>query len=623
MDYPDDQFIHELFEAQARKNPTATAVVYEDTKLSYAELNKRANQLAHFLGKKKQVKPDTLVGVYLERSLDMVVAMLGILKAGGVYVPLDPDYPEARLTYMLVDSGVNTVITQRHLLSRLPISEDCAVCLDDGPVHRQLEGESAENPLQRESGLRSTHLAYVIYTSGSTGNPKGSLLEHSGLSNLVRAQQQGFNVLPDSTVLQFASCAFDAAISEVAVTLCSGARLVIVPGQTVKNLAALEETVRSKKVTHATLPPALLSLLKPSAWEGVHTIIIAGDTCSVSVADQWSVGRNLINAYGPSEATVCTTMGTYQPGQGELHIGKPLPNVQAYILGKNGEMALDGEPGELHIGGIGLARGYLNRPDLTAEKFVANPFYDAQCPNSSERLYKTGDLACKLPDGNIKFLGRLDFQVKVRGFRIELGEIENTITTHDDAKDAIVVAKESADGNKRLIAYVMTHRENENAATVASLRRHIAKSLPDYMMPSAFVLLEYFPLTPNGKVDRKALPEPDISNQQREYVAPSTKLEKRLCEIWEEILHVTCVGITDNFFLLGGDSLTTIKLLAKMQDAGVDVLTKELARFPSISGIVDLLKNRESEAGTQNKEAQGKESRIYSIPNRQLLFKTA
>lgn len=623
-EYQKEKCIHELFEEQVKKDATAIAVIYEDTQLSYDELNKRANKLAHFLVRERQIKPDTLIGVCVERSLDMVVAVLGVLKAGGAYVPLDPDYPNARLTFMLRDSNVNTVLTQRHLLNRLSVSTDYSVCMDDELIQQKLEGESTENLRAEELGLRSAHLAYVIYTSGSTGNPKGSLLEHRGLCNLTHAQRQGFNIQPDSRVLQFASNAFDAAVSELMVTLCSGAKLIIVPSLTIKNLPLLEATIKNKKITHATLPPALLPLLNLSEWRCVHTMIIAGDTCNINVANQWAVGRHLINAYGPSEATVCSTMGIYQPGQSHLHIGKPLQNVQAYIFDENGEIILGSEPGELHIGGIGLARGYLNRPALTAEKFIANPFYDKDSPNSSERLYKTGDLVRKLPDGNMEFLGRMDNQVKIRGFRIELGEIENTLVTHEKIKDAIVAVKESADGDKRLIAYLVTRYLAENktqrdtTSMIESLRLHIARTLPSYMVPSAFVFLEHLPLTPNGKVDRKALPDPDFSSQKHGYVAPFTEAEKRLCKIWEEVLNVKRVGIWDNFFLLGGDSLRSIKLLAEMRIAGIDILTKELAQFPSIASILNFLETREVKT---YEYAEGNE--IHSIPNRQLLFKTA
>ncbi|RJG35861.1 amino acid adenylation domain-containing protein, partial [Motilimonas pumila] len=370
----------------------ATALIFKDKQLSYGELNSKANQLAHYLLTEKQITPDTLVGICIERSLEMVIAILGVLKAGGAYVPLDPDYPEARLTYMLEDAGLVTVITQAELLKSTPVSETQALCLDGEFIQQQLDQQPTINPEKERLGLNSNHLAYVIYTSGSTGNPKGVMVEHSGLLNLVYAQRQGFNVTQSCQVLQFASVAFDAAISEIAVTLCTGAQLVLVSGETAKTVALLEEVVKKSNITHATLPPALLSTLDLFLWKHVSTLIIAGEACSVKMAEVWSDNRVLINAYGPTESTVCASMGVYKQGGGYLHMGKPLQNIQSYILNKNNKVVAIGCEGELHIGGAGLARGYLNRPDLTAQMFIDNPFYDKSNPDSSERLYKTGDL---------------------------------------------------------------------------------------------------------------------------------------------------------------------------------------------------------------------------------------
>jgi len=623
VSYPGDKCIHELFETQVKNNPDAIAVVYENQQLTYTELNKKANQLAHYLVNKKQIKPDTLVGVCVERSLEMVIAVIGILKAGGAYVPLDPYYPAARLSYMLADSNVKTVLTLTHLLTSLPIKTEQALCLDDDSVQQNLAQESIHNLAPQQLGLHSHHLAYVIYTSGSTGNPKGSLLEHTGLCNLAIAQQKGFGVTPTSRVLQFASMAFDAAISEIAVTLCAGAQLIVVSNTTIKTITELEATIQTLQVTHATLPPALLPLLNPSAWQSVRTLVIAGDTCSIQVANQWAENRTLINAYGPSEATVCATMGQYRYGQECLHIGKPLQNIQVYVLDENLKLLAEGIAGELHIGGVGLSRGYLNRDDLTAQKFIPNPFYDKQNISSSTRLYKTGDLVRWLPDGNLEFLGRIDNQIKIRGFRVELGEIENSLVTHDGIKDAIVLAKTSSHDDKFLVGYVLVDNElmqAPHAATIESLRQHLGHSLPDYMIPARFVLLESFPITPNGKIDRKALPEPDMGNQQ-EYIPPRTDFEKDLCLIWQHVLEIERVGIFDNFFQLGGHSLKAIKLITKMQTLGVDILVKELIQSPTIAEISAIAKQKESANQYHYQYTQG--DKIYSLPNRQLLFKNA
>ncbi|MES2732439.1 MAG: amino acid adenylation domain-containing protein, partial [Bacteroidota bacterium] len=603
--YPADKCIQELFEQQVTKNPDAVAVVFEDQQLTYGELNRHANQLAHYLIEHQQVKPDSLVGICIDRSLEMVIGILGILKAGGAYVPLDPDYPEARLAYMLDDAQLSTVLTQSHVRSRTPISEAQALCLDDTVVQAQLRTQSIENIPVQQLGLQSHHLAYVIYTSGSTGQPKGSLLSHAGLTNLALAQIQGFGVCSESRVLQFASLAFDAATSEWCMALVSGARLVVLPPAVAKSPDGISAIVAQAQVTHATLPPVLLPVLPRHSWQSVHTLVVAGDTCGEHLAALWSEGRRFINAYGPSETTVCATVGVYAPGQSRLPIGQPLPNIQVYILSKNQDFPPIGIGGELHIGGVGLSRGYLNRPDLTAEKFIPNPFYDLANPASSERLYKTGDMVRWLPDGNLEFLGRIDHQVKIRGFRIELGEIENALTWHPEVREAIVLAKESSTGDKRLVAYVVDKQvdpdldpdlPHESQADVSQphtlidrLRQHLSHTLPDYMLPSAFVLLDRLPLTPNGKVDRQALPDPDLSQLQASYVAPQTATELILCEIWQAVLGVERVGLTDNFFQLGGHSLLVMQVIARLQKQGLSMVARQLFITPTLGELAQAL----------------------------------
>jgi amino acid adenylation domain-containing protein len=444
-------------------------------------------------------------------------------------------------------------------------------------------------------GLSSSHLAYVIYTSGSTGNPKGSLLGHTSLCNLALAQIEGFSVTPESRVLQFASIAFDAATSELCMALIKGATLVVPTNEAIKSPERLTFIVERHQVTHVTLPPVLLPLLPLSQWHSVKTLVVAGDVCALSLANEWSEGRRFINAYGPSEATVCATMGSYINDGSSLCIGKPLQNVQVYILNERQKLLPLGVAGELYIGGIGLSRGYLNRADLTAEKFIANPFYDKNDSASSQRLYKTGDLVRWLPDGNLEFLGRIDHQVKIRGFRIELGEIENALSTHQDVKDAVVVARETL-GDKRLIAYVVTETVdpdatseaaiNANHELIESLRHYVSQCLPEYMVPSAFVLLDHLPLTPNGKVDRKALPEVDMAIQQTVYVAPRTETEKILCELWQEVLGVEQVGITDNFFQLGGHSLLATQLVTQInKQFKIEASLKEIFVLKTVAQI--------------------------------------
>ena len=604
-DYPTDKCIHELFETQVKNNPDAIAVIFENQQLTYEQLNQHANQLAHYLVNEKNVKPDTLVGICVERSLEMVIGILAILKAGSAYVPLDPEYPEARLKYMLDDANLATVITKLHLRETTPVTDQQAVCLDDENIQQQLNTQSIQNPHAKQSGLTSNHLAYVIYTSGSTGNPKGSLLQHTNLCNLTLAQIEGFRITPESRVLQFASIAFDAATSELFTALARGAAVVLLTNQTTKSPDAISSMVQKNQITHATLPPVLLPLLNISHWHSVQTLIVAGDACSESLAREWSKNRLFINAYGPSEATVCSTMGIYTEEQSVLHIGKPINNVQTYVLNDQQMLVPQNAVGELYVGGVGLARGYLNRADLTAEKFIPNPFYNKTNLSSSKRLYKTGDLVRWLPDGNLEFLGRIDHQIKIRGFRIELGEIENTLISHINVKDVVVMAKESNTGDKRLVAYVVTDvvkaadsAENDSSFIlhqnlIQSLRQHLIQSLPDYMMPSAFVLLEQFPLTPNGKVDRKVLPEPDISTQQNTYIAPRTEIEKILCEIWQDILGVERVGITDNFFQLGGHSLLIMQVISRLQQRDFSITARQLLTTPTLSDLAKALETRQ------------------------------
>jgi amino acid adenylation domain-containing protein len=526
-------------------------VVFEDQQLSYRELNERANQLACWLRREKGVGPDKLVGLCLERSLDMVIGIVAILKAGGAYVPLDPGYPAQRLAYMLDDAHLDVVLTHTALLASTPLQPGQAVCLDDAALRATLAGLPSDNA--KVKGLDAHSLAYAIYTSGSTGNPKASLLAHEGLCNLATAQAALLDVQPSDRVLQFASIAFDGATWEWCMALANGAALVLVPADVAMSPHELTRRVQWHGVTQAALAPVLLPMLDPQQWSSVRALVVGGDVCSVQQAERWSTGRRFINSYGPSEVTVCASNGAYLPGQGRLHIGKAMPNVQLYVLSEQRALLPLGVAGELYVGGVGLARGYLNRPQLTAEKFVDHPF------QPGERLYRTGDLVRWLPDGNLEFVGRIDQQVKIRGVRIELGEIEAALTAYDGVSDAAVIARQNAAGDKQLVAYVVA------TAGIDALRAHVSAILPAHMLPSAFVPLDTLPLTPNGKVNRKALPDPDLADQRAEYVAPQTVTETALCVIWEGILGLTQVGVTDNFFQLGGDSLLLMRMLAMVE----------------------------------------------------------
>ena len=446
-DYPKDACIHQLSEQQVERSPDAIALVFEEQQLTYKELNQRANQLGHHL-RNVGVGAEVLVGICVERSLEMVVGILGILKAGGAYVPLDPAYPQERLAFMLEDASVPVLLTQRQLVESLPKHQARIVGLDTD--REIIERQSEENP---GCSLTSENLAYVIYTSGSTGKPKGVLVAHSGVSNLATAQMRIFNVQPNSRVLQFASLSFDASIWEVVMALMVGATLVMGTRDSLLPGGALIQLLRDYTIATVTLPPSVLAVLPAEELAALRTIIVAGEDSSPDLAAKWSSGRRFFNAYGPTESTVCATIAECSESSESPPIGRPIANIQVYILDAQLQAVPIGIPGELYIGGAGLARGYLNRSELTAERFILNPFSD----KPSSRLYKTGDLARYLSDGNIEYLGRIDQQVKIRGFRIELGEIEAVLSQHPDVRESVVMKREDASGNQRLVAYIVSN----------------------------------------------------------------------------------------------------------------------------------------------------------------------
>ncbi|MCW5315483.1 amino acid adenylation domain-containing protein [Nostoc sp. KVJ3] len=584
-DYPWDKCIHQLFEEQVERKPNATAVVFGKQQLTYYQLNCRANQLAHYL-RSLGVKPDTLVGICVERSLEMVVGLLGILKAGGAYVPLDPEYPPERLSFMLEDAQVSVLLTQQQLIDRLPKHQAKLVFLDE--LWSQIAQNNQDNP---SSGVKAFHLANVIYTSGSTGKPKGVMVEHKGLSNLAQAQIQTFGVGSNSRILQFASFSFDASIWEVVMALMSGGTLYLASKDSLLPGQPLIERLRNDSITHITLPPSALAVMPGSELPALQTIIVAGEACPAELIKQWSVGRNFFNAYGPTEATVCATIGKATPkaiaqcnDNEKISIGRAIANTQVYILDRNLQPVPIGVPGELHIGGVGLARGYLNRPELTQEKFIPNPF-------GSGRLYKTGDLARYLPDGNIEYLGRIDNQVKIRGFRIELAEIESLLGQHSDVQNCCVIAHEGTEGNKRLVAYAVPQKDV--TLTTDELREFLANKLPGYMIPAAFVILESLPLTPNGKVDRRALPDPDLHQELLDYVMPNTEVERIIAGIWQKALAVEKVGIYNNFFELGGHSLLLVKINQQLQEEfGLELSIVDMFNYPTIHRLNQYLSTK-------------------------------
>ncbi|AVH63712.1 non-ribosomal peptide synthetase [Nostoc sp. 'Peltigera membranacea cyanobiont' N6] len=583
VDYAFDKCIHQLFEEQSLRTPEAVAVVFENQQLTYHELNCRANQLAHYL-RSNGVGADVLVGICVERSLEMLVGLLGILKAGGAYVPLDPEYPQDRLKFMLEDAQVPVLISQQRLLDRLPEYQGKLICLDE--VWSEILQNKQNNPIEV---VTPTDLANVIYTSGSTGKPKGVMVEHSGLCNLAQAQIQAFGLDGDSRVLQFASFSFDACISEILMALGSGARLYLGTKDSIMPGMPLIERLKNDAITHVTLPPSALAILPVEELSTLQAIVVAGEACPVELMRQWSKGRNFFNAYGPTEASVCAAIAKCTPLDQKTSIGRPIDNTQIYILDQNLQPVPVGVPGELHIGGAGLARGYLNRSELTQEKFIPNPFNNSKFKIQNSKLYKTGDLARYLPDGNIEYLGRIDNQVKIRGFRIELGEIEAALSQHPHVQASCVIAREDNRGDKRLVAYIVL--QPEQTPTVQELRSFLKERLPEYMVPSAIVLLESLPVTPNGKIDRRALPAPEPSSESRDkYVAPRTPIEEILALIWQQVLKVELVGRYDNFFELGGHSLLATQLVSRVRSSlKVELPLRSLFAAPTIAQLALLI----------------------------------
>jgi amino acid adenylation domain-containing protein len=591
-EYQRERCAHELFEAQAELSPEAAALVYEDGRLTYAELNASANRLAHHL-RKLGVGPETLVGLFAERSPEMVAAVLGVLKAGGAYVPLDPAYPKQRLSYMLADSRLSLLLTQERLLDKLPPHEVAVVLLDAGRHVAELE--SSENP---RVPVAPENLAYAIYTSGSTAQPKGVLLAHRGLSNLSAAQARAFGVGPGSRVLQFSSLSFDASVWEMVMALTTGGCLCLGGGATDSGQGAGDggalRALRAQRATVATLPPSVLASLPEDDFPELRTLISAGESCTGELVARWARGRDFFNAYGPTETTVCASLTRCLPSDDrEPTIGRPVANFSLYVLDRYGNPAPVGVHGELHVGGPGLARGYLGRPELTAEKFIPDPFGR----EAGARLYRTGDLVRYLPDGRIEFLGRLDQQVKVRGFRIELGEIEAALGGFPHVRQAMAVAREGRSGDKRLVAYIVAERGQN--PTVEDLRAHLRERLPDYMIPSAFVLLDEWPMTPNGKIDRRSLPDPEGPRPtlQTAYVEPQTHMERKLSDLWREVLGVDEVGLDDDFFSLGGHSLLLLRMQKGLREVAREELSLiELFRYPTVRSLAGRLSRGEAEA---------------------------
>jgi amino acid adenylation domain-containing protein/non-ribosomal peptide synthase protein (TIGR01720 family) len=589
VERPADACIHHLFEAQVVRSPDAQAVAFGDAQWSYRELNVRANQIAHHL-RRLGVGPEVKVGLCLEPSMDFVAGMLGILKAGGAFVPLDPSYPHDRLAFMMRDSAIPVLVTQDALADALPSRGEQLVCLDgDWP---QLAGLPQDNPPPRAG---AGNLAYVIYTSGSTGTPKGTLLQHQGLCNTALTAVTGHGFGPRSRVLQYAAAGFDASVCEVFSTLLAGACLCLAPRDQLLPDAPLRELLDRQRITAVTLTPSVLAQLDPTGLPLLQTIISAGEACTPELARRWSPGRTLLNAYGPTEVTVCATITQGPVSPEHITIGRPWANVQTFILDASLRPVPIGVPGELYVAGVGLARGYHGRPGLTAEKFLPHPFSDTP----GARIYRTGDRARYLADGQIEYLGRLDSQVKLRGFRIELGEIEAALLAHRDVREAVAVVREDASTPCRLVAYLVPHPGQP--IDTGALRNALKQRLPDYMVPAVLVMLDALPLTPNGKIDRKALPAPDGARPALAgtFAAPRNETEQRLAEIWSHLLGIDQVGIHDNFFELGGDSIISIQAISRARQVGVHLTPKQLFQHQTIAALAAVATTQRSATDEQ------------------------
>ncbi|MGH3771500.1 MAG: amino acid adenylation domain-containing protein, partial [Pseudonocardiaceae bacterium] len=585
-----------LFQAQVAATPEAIAVVFEDTTLTYHQLNARANQLAHLLIT-RGVGPEHIVALALPRSVGMITAILAVLKTGAAYLPLDPNYPSARINFMLHDAQPTLLLTTTHTLSCVPPDTITPRLVINDPDTLEVVGACADTDptdTHRTTPLLPQHPAYVIYTSGSTGTPKGVLVAHAGVSSLAVAQIEHLGIDAHSRVLQFASPSFDASFSELCMALLSGAVLVVAPPEQLLPGPPLAALATRQRVTHATLPPSVLAV--QDGLPPAMTVVTAGDACPPGLVATWSAGRRMINAYGPTETTVCATMSdplstaTPMPAP----IGRPITNTRVYVLDAGLALVAPGVVGELYVAGAGLARGYLRRPGLTAQRFVADPYGPG-----GTRLYRTGDLVRWRADGELEFVGRADDQVKIRGFRIEPGEVQTALAAHPDVAHTAVIARQDRPGDMRLVAYVVaaldTGPTTRTISTLTNqLRDYLRQRLPEYMVPTALVMLDALPLTPNGKLNRNALPAPELGSTGTEFVPPRGVEEVTVAQVWAEVLGLDRVGRADNFFQLGGDSLLGARLVFRLREVFTcEIPLRELFRCQTVGELAAALASSE------------------------------
>ncbi len=590
-----DLCIHNLFEQRVQQQPDSVAIKYGLQTMSYEALDRAANQMAHYLIA-LGVRPGELLGICQKRGPKMIIAVLAVLKAGAAYLPLDPDYPAERLNYMVADAKLTRILGQNGMPEKFTQTAIEWVLVDNTAIEIAINHCEISTPEQPLLAVNSESLAYVVYTSGSTGAPKGSMIRHGSLVNLGKTQGLSLNVTAQSCILQFASFAFDAATWDWVMALTNGASLLLITQQQMTSPQQLAQQVIEHKVTHATLPPALLPALTIADWRGVSTLIIAGEACGLELARLWSQGRTLINAYGPSEATICATWGEVLVTDSELSIGQPIDNVQCYILDPHQKLVPFGAIGELYIGGVGVSIGYLNKAKLTAEKFIENPFYQANI-GQSKSLYRSGDLVRYAHNQRMIFVGRNDEQVKIRGFRVELGEITHQIQGCNGVDSALVIATSGSDGVKELLTYMQPNEDitGKEQEFVAAIKQALCQVLPDYMVPRRYVLIAQWPLTANGKIDKKALPEKEFRAAESAYHAAETATEHQIALMCSSLLNMPFekMSLADNFFELGGHSLLLMRLANTIAaEFNVDIEISTLLNASSLQHIaleIDLL----------------------------------